>query len=265
MSKDENFVDDAKFPVIAQIPTFDNVEEHRKWLLQYMAAAFRVFARKGFSVGIAGHISVRDPENPDTFWLNPLGQHFSTIKASDLVLIDEEGNIIGGSRRPVNKAGFRIHSAIHKARPDVIAACHTHSIYGKSYSAFGRPLAMLNQDACIFYNNHCVYKDFGGVVLSSGEGEQIAKALGDNSAVILQNHGLLTVGTCPSAAASLFCLMEEACHAQLLADASRYEPIVINDKAAEFTYKATSAPEILHAEFMPDYEVELALDNSFLN
>lgn len=257
--------DDTIFPVVDKIPTFDNVEEHRKWLLDHMAGAFRVFARKGYCAGVAGHISVRDPENPNTFWLNPLGYHFATLKASDMVLVDEEGNVIGGSRLPVNKAGFRIHGAIHKARPDVNAACHTHSIYGKSYSAFGKPLDMINQDVCIFYENHCVYNDFGGVVLSADEGDHIAKALGNNAGVILQNHGILTVGGTPAEAAALFVLMENSCQAQLLADASRFEPKIIDNKVAAFTRDATAYPDALYAEFIPDYTMELQIDSSFKN
>ena len=73
------------------IPQFQNVADKRQWMLEEMAAAFRIFARKGYGLGSAGHISVRDPEHPDQFWLNPLGRHFGTLKASDMVLVDHEG------------------------------------------------------------------------------------------------------------------------------------------------------------------------------
>lgn len=251
------------FPVYTTIPKFDNFDDHRKWLLQHMAGAFRIFARNGYCVGSAGHISVRDPENPNTFWLNPLGRHFGTLKASDMVLVDEEGNVIGGSGLPVNKAGFKIHSALHKARPDVHAACHTHSMYGKAYSAFGKPLDMINQDVCVFYGEQAVYKNFGGVVLSDEEGQHIAKALGDKKVVILQNHGLLTVGNNVAEAAHLFILMEQSCHAQLLADQSRYEPKLIPDEVAKFSHDAECYPECLYAEFIPDLGWEEKLDPSF--
>lgn len=82
----------------------------------------------------------------DHFWINPFGKHFSTMKASDLVLVDSEGYVTeGGNQAPINEAGFMIHSEIHKARPDVVAAAHTHGIYGKTWSAFGRPIEMLSQ------------------------------------------------------------------------------------------------------------------------
>jgi ribulose-5-phosphate 4-epimerase/fuculose-1-phosphate aldolase len=87
-----------------------------------------------------------DPVLKDHFWMNPFAKHFSSIKASDLVLVDSEGYVTeGGAQLPINEAGFMIHSEIHKARPDVVAAAHTHSIHGKTWSAFGRPVEMLTQ------------------------------------------------------------------------------------------------------------------------
>lgn len=254
------------FPTFESIPEFDSIEKKRQWLLEEMAGAFRLFARKGYGIGSAGHISVRDPGNPNHFWLNPLGVHFGLLKASDMVLVDHEGNVIGGSFRAVNKAGFQIHSAVHHARPDVIAACHTHSVFGKAYSAFGKPLDMLNQDACTFYNNQAVYHDFGGVVLSKEEGTHIADALGPKKrCLFLQNHGLLTAGSTVGEAAFLFILMEQSCEAQLLSDASREKPRLISDEVAEFTYKATAYPAAVWAEFQTELQYEEHLDGSFRN
>ena len=136
------------------IPTFPSYAQHRQWMLSKMALAFRVFARKGYTEGMSGHISVRDPENPHTFWTNPLSKHFGLLKASDMILVDYDGKAIGGNLSlPANAAGFLIHSAVHKARPDVTAACHTHSPYGKAWSAFAKPLEMLNQDVTYFYGD----------------------------------------------------------------------------------------------------------------
>jgi ribulose-5-phosphate 4-epimerase/fuculose-1-phosphate aldolase len=145
---------------LPSIPTFPSYAEHRQWMLGKMALAFRVFARKGYTEGMSGHISVRDPENPHSFWTNPLAKHFGLLKASDMILVDYDGNAIGGNMSlPANAAGFLIHSALHKARPDVTAACHTHSPYGKAWSAFAKPLEMLNQDVTYFYGDaQAVYK-----------------------------------------------------------------------------------------------------------
>lgn len=248
-----------------KIPQFDDPLAKRQWMLEHMAAAFRVFARKDFTEGSAGHISIRDPLQPDTFWINPLGVHFGLLKASDMVHIDEEGNVIGGSKKAVNVAGFRIHSALHKARPDVHAACHNHSIHGKTYSAFGTPLDMLNQDSCIFYNAHAVYNDFGGIVLEDHEGAKIANALGNNKALILKNHGILTVGSTVDEAAYLFTLLERTCQAQLLADSSNKKPATIPHEDALYTYNHTSDPESLYLEFQPDFEYETFQNPDFKN
>jgi ribulose-5-phosphate 4-epimerase/fuculose-1-phosphate aldolase len=124
--------------------------------------------------------------------LNPLSTHFSQIKVSDLILVNEEGEVVIGDE-PINGAAFAIHSEIHRARPEVNAACHAHSVYGKAFSAFGRELDMMTQDALRFYKSHGVYTEFGGVVLDREEGKRISRALGNGKAVILQNHGLLTV------------------------------------------------------------------------
>src|SRR5438270_161726 len=94
-------------------PHFDTVDEERKHRKQRLAAAFRLFAHFGYDEGLAGHITARDPEHTDRFWVNPLGVHFAHITSADLVLVSHEGKVIEGGR-PVNAAAFAIHSAIHK-------------------------------------------------------------------------------------------------------------------------------------------------------
>ena len=113
-----------------------------------------------------------------------------------------------------------IHSAIHAAHPEVIAAAHTHSTYGKAWSALGRLLDPLTQDSCAFYEDHVLFDPFSGVVLEAEEGRKIAQALGSKKAAILQNHGLLTVGPTIEAAAWWYIAMDNAARAQLLAEAA---------------------------------------------
>lgn len=110
---------------IRRYPDFNSLEEERLYRKQHLAAAYRVFADRGFDEGVAGHISVRDPILTDHFWLNPLSKHFSQICVSDLILVNEDGDVVIGDE-PINAAAFAIHSEIHKARPDVHAACHAH-------------------------------------------------------------------------------------------------------------------------------------------
>ncbi|MHA3021654.1 class II aldolase/adducin family protein [Mycobacterium sp. BMJ-28] len=206
-------------PAGAQIPfppSFESIIDERRYRKEQLAAGFRLFGRFGFSEGVAGHITVRDPENPDWFWVNPFGVSFSQIKASDLILVDHDGNVKHGNR-PVNQAAFVIHSKVHQARPDALAAAHSHSIYGKAFSSLGIPLAPITQDACAFYEDHGVYTDHRGVVNEMDEGERIGIALGQHKAVILQNHGLLTVGQTVAECIWWFITMERSCQAQLLA------------------------------------------------
>src|SRR3982751_1103395 len=200
-------------------PTFASVEEERLHRKQRLAAAFRLFAHFGYEEGVAGHITARDPERPDHFWVNPFGEPFAHMRVRDLVLINDKGEIVEGDR-PVNGAAFAIHSQVHAARPDVVAAAHSHSIYGKSLSTLGVALEPITQDVTAFYDDHALFDDYTGVVLDVEEGKRIAHALGDNKAVILRNHGLLTVGTSVDSAVFWFITMERSCQVQLLAKAA---------------------------------------------
>src|SRR5437764_11794523 len=118
-------------------PTFDNVEDERLHRKQRLAAGFRLFSKFGFDEGVAGHITARDPELSDHFWVNPFAMHFGHIKVSDLLLINENGDVVEGTRE-VNRAAFAIHSQVHAARPDVVAAAHSPSNYGRACSPLGR-------------------------------------------------------------------------------------------------------------------------------
>src|ERR1700716_2782368 len=169
------------------------IEQERLHRKQNLAAAFRLFSRFGFDEGVAGHITARDPELLDHFWVNPFAMNFKQIRVKDLILVNHNGEVVEGNW-PVNTAAFVIHGQVHAARPDVVAAAHAHSVYGKSWSALRRPLDPLTQDACAFYGDHAVFDDYTGVVLDIEEGKRLAHALGGNKAVILSNHGLLTVG-----------------------------------------------------------------------
>ncbi|CAG9953402.1 unnamed protein product, partial [Clonostachys rosea f. rosea IK726] len=225
------------------IPKIDDPYKKRQWQLEHMAGAFRVFARKGYTEGTAGHISVRDPVDPSTFWINPLGVHFGLLKASDMVHINEAGEVIGGAQRPVNAAGFMIHSAIHKARPDINAVCHTHSPAGKAWSTFGRHVDIINQDSCTFYEIQTVYENFGGVVLEKAEGERIAAVLGDkNRVAILQNHGLLTAGSTVDEVAYLFTSLERTCEVQIMVESTNLPKKRIGHDEAQFTANVNADP-----------------------
>lgn len=241
-----------QIPIPYSTPTFDNVEDERRHIKVRLAAAFRLFGKFGFSEGVAGHITARDPELTDHFWVNPFGIDFSLITTSDLLLVSHTGEIVEGSFA-VNGAAFAIHSQIHAARPDVQAACHAHSVYGKALSSMRQPLLPLTQDACAFYGDHALFDDYTGVVLDTEEGKRIAHALGDNKAAILRNHGLLTVGHTVDEAAWWFITMERSAQAQLVAQAAG-EVFPLDDEVARHTESQVGSHQAGWFSFQPLYE-----------
>jgi ribulose-5-phosphate 4-epimerase/fuculose-1-phosphate aldolase len=198
-------------PFVERTP--DEERTHRK---RRLAAAFRIFGRFGFDEGVAGHITARDPERTDHFWVNPFG------------------DVVEGSW-PVNRAAFAIHSGIHAARPDVVAAAHSHSKFGRAFSTLGRTLEPLTQDSCIFHDDHVLFDDYTGVVDDPAEGKRIAHSLGGAKAAILVNHGLLTVGKSVDEALFWFVTMERTCEVELLARAAG-EPRLIAPDVARATH-----------------------------
>jgi len=233
-------------------PEFDTVEAERTHRKRRLAAALRIFGHFGFDEGTAGHITARDPEFLDQFWVNPLGMNFKQIRVKDLLLVNHRGEVVDGNW-PVNEAAFVIHSQIHAARPDVVSAAHSHSVFGKAWSALKRPLDPLTQDACAFYQDHVVFADYTGAVLDPDEGKRIALALGECKAAILANHGLLTVGRTVDEAAWWFVTMERSSQTQLLAEAAG-TPVLIDPEVAEVTAGQTGGHRSGWRQFQPLYD-----------
>jgi len=273
------------------IPTFDSFEEHRKHICLHMAAVFRNWARMGFTEGISGHISVRDPEHEDCIWMNPVGKHFGLLNAGDMLCIQiTSGRIVGGNKvsgqrqaytdakafkntnmlqnRPYNLPGFYIHSEIHKARPDVHSICHAHTIAGRAWCAFGKPLDMIQQDICDLYRVLAVDTEYAGLVTAEEEGRQIARALGPKSkAAMLINHGLITVGSTVDEASFLFGLLDRSCEMQLKVEAAcggnpELKKSIIPHELALNNFKMAGEKNWLYEEAQPDieYEIEMAGD-----
>lgn len=235
-----------------QPPDLATPEDARRHGKQRLAAGFRLFGRFGFSEGVAGHITFRDPVEPDTFWVNPFGMPFSHIRVADLVRVDHAGEVVEGEWT-VNQAAFCIHAAVHMARPDANAAAHSHSVHGKAFSALGRTLDPLTQDACAFYDDHGLFDDYTGVVVDLEEGKRIAHALGDHKAAILRNHGLLTVGSTVDAAVWWFVTMERTCQAQLLAEAAG-TPVLISPEDAATAHRQVGGEAAGWFSFQPLYD-----------
>jgi ribulose-5-phosphate 4-epimerase/fuculose-1-phosphate aldolase len=213
---------------------FSSVKEARIHRKRMLAVSFRLFAKFGYDEGVAGHITARDPEHSDHFWVNPFGIDFGSVSVPDLICVNHKGEVVEG-KYSVNRAAFAIHSQVHAARPDAVAAAHAHSIYGKAFASLGRKLDPITQDACAFYEDHGLFNDYSGVVNELEEGQRIAEALGKNKACILQNHGLLTVGSTVEEALWWFVAMDRSCQAQLIAEASGSKPIHIPHDIALMT------------------------------
>lgn len=232
-------------PSIANIPqpvleaTPEAERERRKW---EVSVGYRILARFGLDEGIAGHITARDPERDHAFWTAPFGSYFGAVVAAELLLVDADGTIVAGNGL-LNRAAFAIHSRIHAARPDVIGAIHAHGLHGKAFSSLGRTLLPLNQDACAFFGDHAVHDTYRGVVFDTDEGDAIAAALGQRKAVVLANHGHLTVGHTVGAAVWWFVTMERSFQAQLLAEAAgRARPL--DDETATATAAVVGTEDV---------------------
>lgn len=182
---------DVQLQQIPTPPVFTDKYEEREYLKGRLALAFRLFGKLGFDEGVAGHITLRDPVRPDHFWVNPLGRAFTLMRRSDLMLVNCDGDVVdGGPNHLLNCAAYMIHHAIHAARPDVNCAAHSHSIHGRAFCTLGRPLDMLTQDACAFWSDLGVYRQFKGAVLAKEEGEAIARELGGRVLVCLAGEVL---------------------------------------------------------------------------
>ncbi|MFI1333331.1 class II aldolase/adducin family protein [Streptomyces sp. NPDC020845] len=233
-------------------PQHTSLEDERRHRKERLAAALRLFGRYGFEEGVSGHITARDPEFTDCFWVNPFGMSFRHITVSDLILVNQAGRVVQG-RHHVNQAAFVVHSSVHQARPEVVAVAHCHSVHGRALSVLGELLEPITQDVCAFFEDHALYDRYTGVVVDEAEGRAIAAALGPRKAVILRNHGLLTVGDSVDAAAWWFIAMERSCQVQLAAKAAG-KPVLIDYKNAVQTREQLGTDLVAWINYQPLYQ-----------
>jgi ribulose-5-phosphate 4-epimerase/fuculose-1-phosphate aldolase len=212
-------------------------------LRQELAAVYRLVAHYGMTDLIFTHISVRLPGNEPRFLLNPYGLLFEEITASSLVVVDLEGNILEPTAFVVNPAGFVIHSAIHAARENAHAVLHTHTRAGCAVAATKEGLLPVNQMSLEFYNR-VGYHDYEGIALNVDEQDRLVTSLGDRPALILRNHGLLTVGESPREAFVRMYYLNRACEIQVSAGTagtlSLPSPEVCEYTASQFAGDAAS-------------------------
>ena len=203
-----------------------------------LAALYRLVAYHRWTDFIYTHLSARLPGPDHHFLINKYGVNFHEMRASDLVKIDVDGNIVeeerGLSSRDVNAAGFTIHSAIHMAREDLMCVIHTHTAAGIAVSAQKDGLLPLSQHACKFYGR-LAYHGYEGIALDLDERERLVADLGQHDAMILRNHGLLVGGTSIPAAFLNIYMLERACAAQVNALAGGREIILPPPEVCQHT------------------------------
>jgi ribulose-5-phosphate 4-epimerase/fuculose-1-phosphate aldolase len=205
-----------------------------------LAACYRLVAIYGMSDMMANHISARVPDEDGAFLINAYGMMYEEITASSLIKIDHEGRILaqpdfGDLNYGVNKAGYVIHSAVHEARPEVACVIHTHSWASMAVSALECGLLPITQTAMRFLK--IGYHDYQGVVLNLDEQVSLVRDLGQGEALILRNHGVLTVGRSIGEAFNWMHRVELACHSQLAAMACNTPLVKVAPEVLEETWK----------------------------
>lgn len=243
-------------------PVFERVEDERRHRIERLAGACRIFGRLGFSEGLLGHLTVRDPEHTERFWANPLGISFNRIRVCDLVQVDHDGRLTHGTV-PVNPVGVRLHAAVHRARPEVVAVCHAHSVHGSAWSAFARPVEPITQDTAVFFEDQAIITE-PRLAQDAATADEFAAAFGDKRTAIQAGHGLFTTGLTVDEAAWRFIGLDKACHVQLLASAAG-EPQRWPEEMARGLRHALGSPEFAWLSFQTLWDELLAAGTDFLD
>jgi ribulose-5-phosphate 4-epimerase/fuculose-1-phosphate aldolase len=209
--------------------TIDEIRARRK---RDCALGYRLLAANRWGDAGDGHISARDPEQTDHFWMLRYGVSYHEATTDDLVLVAPDGSLAAGTGF-VNVAGYYIHYPILRTRPDAVSAVHVHTGWGTPFSAEARLFQPITQESCIFFEDHALFDDEEVQVQSLEAGQRIADALGNTRAIILRNHGLLTVGDSVAEAVGSFIQMERVAEAHMKAQ----DPKPISREAALFAQK----------------------------
>jgi ribulose-5-phosphate 4-epimerase/fuculose-1-phosphate aldolase len=222
--------------IFPELPQFKSAAEHRQYLKEHLVAACRAFALQGFDYGFAGHLTVRDPENPGLYWTNPMAIHFNQVKVSNLICADHNGTVVEGNHA-INRAGFVLHAAVHEEHQDIVAMCHAHTVYGTAFASLGKPLLPISQDACAFFEDHVVIGDEAGkVAVEVKGGNKVSAAFKGVKAAIHQNHGLLTASRHSiDSAAFWFIALERCCQQQLMIEQTGITPKFVTEDRARYS------------------------------
>ena len=206
-----------------------SIEQIRARRKRDCALGYRLFAAQKWGDLGDGHISARDPLREDCFWMLRYGVSYHAAMVSDLVLVGPGGELVEGEGF-INIAGYYIHQPILEARPDLVSAVHVHTGWGTPFSAEARMIKPISQESCVFFEDHALWEDEEVQVQSVEAGRRIAAAMGQNRAIILRNHGLLTGGDSVAEAVGRFVYMERVAEVHMKAR----NPKPISAEAARF-------------------------------
>ena len=237
---------DDLYPTFSgQLPyeTIRSVDDERAHRKAVVARGYQIFAAMRWGQLGDGHVTARDPEHTERFWVLDWGIPFYAATSNALVLVGPDGEVTDEAGRPtgaVNTAGYHIHAPLYRARPDVMGAAHTHTQHGTPWAANVEPFRALSQESCAFVFDQALFDDEEVEVLSTAGGERIAAALGDNKLCILRNHGLLTVGKSVESAIGWFVMAERVAEVHVKSPNGR----AVSDDAAKIAAETLSPDSV---------------------
>lgn len=211
-------------------------------LRRLLADAGRVLAHEGQGDYVAGHISLRMPDDPGLFLMKPAGIGLEEMTSDNIITVNVEGDKVGGAA-PRHNEVF-IHSEVFRARPDVQAVVHTHAIYAVVFSSLGKPLLPVSNDAAFFAGGLAVFSETTELIITSARGRAVARTLGPHGALILRNHGIVTAAPSMEEAVFLALKLNQACHAQVMAEMAGGPVLVGQPEEAKAKGAYANRPDI---------------------
>jgi L-fuculose-phosphate aldolase len=211
-------------------------------LRETLVDAGRVLVSEDLGDYVAGHVTARLPGDPSRILMKPAAIGLDEMTADNLVTVDIEGTKVAGSM-PRHSEVF-IHTEIMRARPDIQAVVHAHPPHAVAFSSLGRPLLPVGNDGTIFADALPIFSETTDLIITQGRGQAVARCLGDNFALILRNHGIVTAGRCVEEAVWLALKLERACHIQLLAEAAGGPKFLVEGEDLKRKRRRANRPDL---------------------
>ncbi|MEM7325483.1 MAG: class II aldolase/adducin family protein [Actinomycetota bacterium] len=224
--------------------TLDDPAEERLVRKRECALGYRAFAALRWGQLGDGHISARDPERTDCFWLLRYGVPFGQATVADLVLVGPDGSVVEGDGE-INETAYHIHMPVHDARPEIVAAVHTHTAYGTPWSANLKPFRAISQEACSFVFSQSIFDGEELNVTDYETGQRIAAAMGSTKLCFLRNHGPLTVGGSVAEAVGFFVMADRVAEVHVKAP----EAVAVSDESAKALAEWAESPGVGWSSF----------------